>query len=161
MHKLEQMGVDHASAVLAFELENRDYFARFISDRGDEYFFRFADDFRDRMVEQDTGKCIYHVLVNDDGAVLGRFNLYEVEDTTAVLGYRVAERAAGHGVATDSVRELCRLALTKYGVRRLKAETTFENVASQRVLINAGFIAAGPAQPGGKPGIWFERDLAE
>ena len=37
-----------------------------------------------------------------------------------------------------------------------------ENVASQRVLINAGFIEVGPADPsdiGGKQGSWFQRDL--
>ena len=58
---------------------------------------------------------VFHVLVGDDGEVLGRFNLVGIEDGTADLGYRVAEKAAGRGVATAAVLEVCRLAAA--GVR--------------------------------------------
>jgi ribosomal-protein-alanine N-acetyltransferase len=159
MPELERLRADHASAVLTFELANRAYFARSISDRGDEYFSNFFDEFNSRMTEQENGACIFHVLVSDDGAVLGRFNLYDLENGGAVLGYRVAQHVAGHGVATSTVQNLCRLAAVQYGVRTLKAATTFDNVASQRVLSKAGFTPAGPAEPGGRPGIWYERTL--
>lgn len=36
-------------------------------------------------------------------------------------------------------------------------------MCSSRVLANAGFVAVGPADPadlGGKPGTWYQRDLA-
>ena len=100
------------------------------------------------------------VLVGEDGMVLGRFNLFDLEDGTAVLGYRVAQHVAGRGVATATVQELCRFAAAQYGLRMLRAATTFDNVASQKVLTKAGFVAAGPAEPGGRPGTWYERDLA-
>jgi [ribosomal protein S5]-alanine N-acetyltransferase len=58
------------------------------------------------------------------------------------------------------VRELCRLAAARHGLRTLKAATTRENVASQKVLAKAGFVPAGPADLGGKPGTWYQRDLA-
>jgi ribosomal-protein-alanine N-acetyltransferase len=35
------------------------------------------------------------VLVDEDGSVLGRFNLYGPQDGTAEVGYRVAQRAGG------------------------------------------------------------------
>jgi len=38
------------------------------------------------------------VLVGEDGTVLGRFNLYRLEDGTAELGYRVAQRAWSRGL---------------------------------------------------------------
>jgi RimJ/RimL family protein N-acetyltransferase len=82
---------------------------------------------------------------------------------TAELGYRVAQHAAGRGVATATVRELCRLAAARHGLRTLKAATTRENAASQKVLTKAGFVPVGPADPahlGGKPGTWYQRDLA-
>jgi ribosomal-protein-alanine N-acetyltransferase len=44
----------------------------------------------------------------------------------------------------------------------LSAATNHDNVASQRVLAKAGFVQAGPADPaeiGGRPGCWYERDL--
>lgn len=50
----------------------------------------------------------------------------------ADLGYRVAQHAAGRGVATATVRELCRLAATRYGLDTLCAATSHENTASQR-----------------------------
>lgn len=162
MPELQRLGAAHADAVLAFERANRAYFAAFISDRGEEYFERFAEDFQDLLAEQEAGFTACYVLVAPDGAVLGRFNLYRVHDGTAELGYRVAEHVAGHGVTTATVRELCRLAPARHGLRTIRAATTHQNVASQRVLAKTGFVPVGPADPahlGGKPGTWFQRDL--
>ena len=155
----ETLRPDHASDVLAFELANRTYFAAFVSDRGDPFFDDFSERYDELMAERETRRNAYYVLVDDDGSVLGRFNLYGIEDDTAEVGYRVAERVAGRGVATAGVRELCRLAASEHGVRRLRARTTHENVASQRVLTKAGFVAAGEAEVVGRRGIWFEREL--
>jgi ribosomal-protein-alanine N-acetyltransferase len=161
--ELELLRADHAAAVLAFEQANRAYFAGFISDRGDEFFERFAEGYSALLAEQEAGTGAFHVLVAADGAVLGRFNLNFAGDGTAVLGYRVAQRVAGQGVATANVKELCRLAATRYRLRMLRAATTHENVASQKVLARCGFVPVGPADPaeiGGKPGTWYQRDLA-
>ena len=162
MPELQRLRAGHAQAVLAFELANRAYFAMFISDRGDEFFDKFTERHIALLVEQEAGLCACYVLVGDDGSVLGRFNLYDIRDGTAVLGYRVAERVAGRGVATAAVRELCQLA-AQHGLRTLKAATSHDNVASQRVLAKAGFRPAGPADPadiGGKQGTWYQRELA-
>jgi len=85
--------------VLAFELANRAYFAASISDRGDEFFDQFTDRFNALLAEQEAGTCACYVLVTEDGSVLGRFNLVDIKDHTAELGYRVAQHAAGRGVA--------------------------------------------------------------
>jgi ribosomal-protein-alanine N-acetyltransferase len=61
------------------------------------------------------------------------------------------------------VRELCRLAAVRHGLRTLRAGTSHENTASQKVLVNAGFVPVGPADPahiGGNQGTWYQRDLA-
>jgi len=160
--ELQRLRAGHAPAVLAFELANRAYFATFINDRGDEFYDRFTEAHNTSLAEQEAGTCAFHVLVGEDGSVLGRFNLYDIEDGTAVVGYRVAQHVAGHGVATATLRELCRLAAAQYGLRTLRAATSHENVASQKVLTNAGFVPAGPADPanlGGKLGTWYQRDL--
>jgi ribosomal-protein-alanine N-acetyltransferase len=160
--ELKRLHADHAPAVLAFELANRAYFAASISDRGDEYFEQFADRHGAMLAEQEAGIGAYYLLVAEDGSVLGRFNLYRFEDGTAELGYRVAQHVAGRGVATAAVRELCRLAATRHGLRTLRAATARENTASQRVLIKAGFVPVGPADPsdlGGQPGTRYQRDL--
>jgi ribosomal-protein-alanine N-acetyltransferase len=162
MPELKRLHAGHAPAVLAFELANRTYFAASISDRGDDFFDQFTDGYNALLAEQETGICAFYVLVAEDGSVLGRFNLYDVEDGTARLGYRVAERVAGRGVATATVRELCRMATARHGLRTLRAATSHDNAASQKVLTKAGFVPVGPATPadlGGKSGTWYQRDL--
>ncbi len=163
MPELQRLHAGHAPAVLAFELANRAYFAASVSDRGDDFFDQFTDRHSVLLAEQGAGICACYVLVAEDGSVLGRFNLYDFEDGTAELGYRVAQHVAGRGVATATVRELCRLAAARHGLRTLKAATARENAASQKVLTKAGFVPVGPADPaglGGKPGTWYQRDLA-
>jgi RimJ/RimL family protein N-acetyltransferase len=163
MPELQRLAAGHAPAVLAFELANRAYFVTTISDRGDEYFDQFTDRYHALLAEQEAGDCACYVLVAEDGSILGRFNLNHIREDTADLGYRVAESAAGRGMATATVRELCRLAPARHGLRTLRAATTHQNVASQRVLANAGFVPVGPVGPadlGGKTGTWYERDLS-
>ncbi|XVV17061.1 GNAT family N-acetyltransferase [Actinoplanes sp. CA-131856] len=160
---LKRLEAAHAQAVLAFELANRAYFAASVSDRGDDYFERFAEGYGALLAEQDAGVCAFYVLVGEeDGPVLGRFNLYDIENESAVLGYRVAQHVAGRGVATAAVRELCQVAATEHGLRTLRAATADRNIASQRVLTKAGFVPVGPADPahlGGKTGTWYERGV--
>jgi ribosomal-protein-alanine N-acetyltransferase len=160
--KLQRLHPGHAPAVLAFELANRSYFAAFISDRGDEFFDQFTGQHTAMLAEQEAGAGAYYVLVTEDGTVLGRFNLYDIKDGTAELGYRVAQHVAGRGLATATVRELCQLAAVRHGLHTLRAATSRENIASQKVLAKAGFVPAGPADPahiGGKQGTWYQRDL--
>ena len=162
MPELQRLRADHACAVLSFELENRAYFAAWISDRGDEFYEHFAERHDALLAEQQAGARACYVLVEEDGSVAGRFNLFFIEGDSAELGYRVAETAAGRGLATIAVRKLCDLAAEKYGLRRMVAATSRQNIASQKVLTKAGFALVGPAEPadlGGKPGHWYERLL--
>ena len=158
--ELQPLTADHEAAALAFELANRSYFSVSISDRGQEYFERFAELHAEALAEQETGECAYYVLVADDGSIIGRFNLRSITEGSAVLGYRVAQHVAGRGIATATVDQLCRDAAASLGLHLIRAATSEANVASQRVLVKAGFVLVGPADPaelGGKPGSWYER----
>ena len=162
MPELQRLNAGHAPAVLAFELANRAYFAASISDRGDDFFENYADQHSALLAEQESGAGAYYVLVAEDGSVLGRFNLYRFEKGSAELGYRVAQHAAGRGLATAAVRELCRLAPARHGLVALRAATSHDNTASQKVLTKAGFSPVGPADPshiGGKEGTWYQRQI--
>ncbi|WP_341718435.1 GNAT family N-acetyltransferase [Micromonospora sp. FIMYZ51] len=150
--ELERLAAEHADALLAFELENREWFARAVPDRGDDYFARFADRHGALLAEQATGRCHFHLLV-EGAVVLGRFNLVDVADGEAELGYRVARRVAGRGVATDGVRRVAALARQEYGLRRLTARTTLDNPASLAVLRRTGFVPVGAATVDGRPGL--------
>jgi ribosomal-protein-alanine N-acetyltransferase len=164
MPELQRLRADHAPAILAFEITNRAYFAASISDRGDDYFEHFTERHDALVAEQEAGRGAYYVLLADDGDVLGRFNLWLVGEGVATLGYRVAQRVAGRGVATATVREVCSLAASRHGVSTVRAATAHANVASQRVLLKAGFLPVGPAGPadlGGKQGTWYQRRLGD
>jgi ribosomal-protein-alanine N-acetyltransferase len=161
--ELQRLRADHAPAILAFEAANRGYFAASVSDRGDKFFDQFSERHKVLLAEQEAGERACYVLVAEDRTVLGRFNLVFVEDGVAELGYRVGQHVAGRGIATATVRDLCRLAASRHGVRRIRAATARDNAASQRVLLNTGFTPIGPADPadlGGKPGTWYQRDTA-
>jgi streptomycin 6-kinase len=157
---LQLLDARHAEAVLRFELDNRAYFARTVADRGDDYFAEFAARHAALLAEQATGRCRFHVLVDDAGAVLGRFNLFDLADGQAVLGFRVAERVSGQGVATEGVRGIQRLARDEYGLRRLVANAALDNNGSRGVLRRTGFTADGEVVVGGQPGLRHVQDLA-
>lgn len=161
MFTLQALRLDHESAVLHFELENRGYFALSINDRGDEYFEEFADRHRELLTEQSTGVGAFYVLVDDGEKIVGRFNLYEIRDGAADVGYRIAQRVSGSGVATSAVRELCRIAKLELGLETLRATTSNENVASRRVLEKSGFVVAGPTVIVGREGTIYELDLTD
>lgn len=159
MFDLQRLAPGHAPVLLRFEQENRAYFARTVPDRGDDYFADFDARHAALPAEQAAGTCHFHVLTDDDGAVLGRFNLMDVADGSAELGYRVAERVAGRGVATEGVRRVCDLARDGYGPVRLTARTTLDNAGSLGVLRRAGFTPVGEVTLDGRPGLRHVRDL--
>lgn len=156
---LERLRADHAPALLAFEKENRAYFAASITDRGDAFFEEFDELLALRLAEQAEGICHFHVLVEPDSAIVGRINLVDVADGSAELGYRIAERVAGRGVATAAVRSVCALAAESYGLTSLTAVTTLDNAASRKVLERTGFAVVGETVVAGKPGLRFVRAL--
>ena len=159
MVRLERLRADHEAALLEFELANREYFARSISDRGDDYFAEFAERHRALIAEQNAGICHFHVVLDDQGALIGRVNLMDVQDASAELGYRIGEHAAGKGVATAAVEELCRLAAASYDLDALTARTTLDNLASRAVLTRTGFTPVGDVSINGRPGLRFQRPL--
>jgi ribosomal-protein-alanine N-acetyltransferase len=160
MFPLQPVGPEHEAAVLAFERGNRAYFVKSISDRGDSFFEQYSERHRELMAEQEAGTNAFYVSVDEHGAVVGRFNLYDILHGTAKVGYRVAERVSGHGVATSGLRTLCRIAGEDLGLLTLTAAASHENVASQRVLLKAGFAYVAPTEVGGRPGALFDIDLA-
>ncbi len=156
---LQLLRLDHAPALLAFERENRAYFAASIPDRGDEFFAEFDTQYAQQLALQAAGTNYLHVLVTERGEVVGRVNLYEVADGSAELGYRIAQKAAGQGLATAAVRQVRELAATAYGLTRLRARVTLDNPASRKVLEHNGFVADDELTLNGKPALSYICEL--
>src|SRR5438045_6412622 len=150
MPDLQLLRLDHAPALLAFERENRAYFAAVVPDRGDEFFAEFDTQHAQLLEWQAARTDYFHLLVTERGEVVGRVNLTKVADGSAELGYRIAQKAAGQGLATAAVRKVRELAATKYGLTRLRARVTLDNPASRKVLEHNGFVAGGSLTLNGK-----------
>jgi [ribosomal protein S5]-alanine N-acetyltransferase len=142
MPELQRLRLDHGPALLAFELENRAYFAASIPDRGDDYFASFDERHRELLGWQADGTDFPHVLVEP-----------------ANLGYRIAERAAGRGVATEAVRQVRALAVAEYGLTELRAAAKVDNIASRAVLTRNGFVPVGETELNGQPAVTYRLDL--
>ena len=158
---LERLRPDHAPALLVFERENRAFFAATVADRGDAYFAEFDARHQALLDEQEGGTVHFHVLVAEDGAILGRINLVDVADGAAELGYRIAEKAGGKGLATAAVRAVVQLAASEYRLTRLWAGASDRNPASQAVLTRAGFRPFGKSNTDLGPGTRYELMLEE
>jgi ribosomal-protein-alanine N-acetyltransferase len=161
MPELQLLRADHAPALLAFEQENRAYFAASIPDRGDDYFAHFDQRHRELLAAQAEGTDFFHVLVEEDGSIVGRVNLLEAADDSAELGFRIAEKAAGQGLATTAARQVAALAAAEYGLRELRARAKVENAASRAVLARVGFVPTGETVLNGVPAITYRLELAE
>ncbi|HLG76786.1 MAG TPA: GNAT family N-acetyltransferase [Ktedonobacteraceae bacterium] len=159
MPDLQLIRLDHAPALLAFERENRAYFAAVIPDRGDEFFAEFDMRYAQLLASQAAGTDYFHLLVVEGGEVVGRVNLAGVADGSAELGYRIAQKAAGQELTTAAVRQVREFAATKYGLTRLLARVTLDNPASRKVLEHNGFVAIGELTLNGKPAISYICEL--
>ncbi|MEU6994615.1 GNAT family protein [Streptomyces sp. NPDC046465] len=157
--ELQLLHPDHAPALRAFEETNRAYFAASVPDRGDAFFRDFEARLRALLDEQAAGVCRFHVLVADGGEIVGRINLLDLVDGRAELGYRIAEKAAGQGLATWAVRRICDLAVTSYGLTGLRASVTNDNPVSRAVLVRTGFVPVGEVRLSGVPGTGFALTL--
>jgi RimJ/RimL family protein N-acetyltransferase len=94
------------------------------------------------------GKVQWVILA--DGEPVGWITLDVTSREHAIgsIGYTVAERARGRGVARSALAQAVAIAFDRDGValERLEAVVATENVASQRVLASAGFRREGLAR---------------
>ncbi|MFE9661086.1 GNAT family N-acetyltransferase [Streptomyces sp. NPDC005955] len=160
MPEIELLRADHASALCAFERDNRAYFAASVPDRGDGYFAEFEGRHRALLAEQAAGHHYFHLVVGEDGEVLGRVNLVDVAGGAAELGFRIARKAAGRGLATEAVRRIC-VTARDYGLRSLRARAAVANGGSRAVLVRTGFVQVGGVDLDGAEGHLFRRSLGE
>jgi len=81
----------------------------------------------------------YRITRLSDGRAIGGIGFKGQPDGGAVeIGYGLAPSARGHGFAAEAVIAL-RAVATDHGLLKVVADTTMENIASQRTLTRAGF----------------------
>lgn len=131
-------------ALLDFELANRAWFERSINPRAPEFYTTasVAAHIGEYLDEYARGLRHPCVLLDQDGAIVGRANLKNIVDGSAEVGYRIAQHCAGMGLATQALRHLADVAQSQWQLGELVAYVTVENLASAKVLEKGGFVCA-------------------
>lgn len=81
----------------------------------------------------------YRITRLADGRAVGGVGFKGLPDGGCTeIGYGLSESARGHGYAAEAVAGLLTLAAAQ-GVSKVIADTTLDNIASQRTLLRAGF----------------------
>ncbi|NHN54548.1 GNAT family N-acetyltransferase [Calidifontibacter sp. DB0510] len=91
----------------------------------------------------DTGAALTWCITDrETGDVLGNIGLFSIGEGTrgnAEVGYWLWSQARGRGVIGEVLEPVIDHGFETLGLTRLHAETDLENIASQRILLRAGF----------------------
>jgi ribosomal-protein-alanine N-acetyltransferase len=132
-----------AGELAALLVENREFLAPFEPLRNDHF---FTSDGQRERIERRTAKGF--AIVADD-RIAGTVTISNVvygPFRSGTLGYWVAERLGGRGLATRAIGEVVELAFDELGLHRLEAATLVDNVPSRRVLEKNDFERIGLAR---------------
>jgi [ribosomal protein S5]-alanine N-acetyltransferase len=139
---IRPLTVDDAGELAARLVENRDFLAPFEPDRGERFYT--VEGQLERLEGED--KHAFAILDGERIAgTIGMSNIVRRHLLSANLGYWVAERVNGRGLATKAVGEVIPVAFGELGLHRLEAGTLVDNLASRRVLEKSGFEEIGIA----------------
>lgn len=138
---LEQLNKDWYVDLFRFEVENRWWFEKFVDPRPVGYFnYPVFESFQNQLVtEQDQNQGLYFLAIEDQSRVIGRFNLYDINNDVIELGYRIAEDRAGKGITTHLVAEMVKIARLN-NFRAIRARVEVANPSSAKVLEKNGFV---------------------
>ncbi len=139
--EIEKLTPIHFPALFEFEQKNQSWFEKFVPPRPQTYseFVAFSEATKKLLKEHEQGTSIFFILINE-GKIIARANITDIEQVTAEIGYRVCESMAGQGVASKAVSLLVTKARNELKLAELHAKTTTNNIASMRVLEKNGFI---------------------
>jgi ribosomal-protein-alanine N-acetyltransferase len=132
-----------AGELAALLVENRAFLAPFEPNR-DQRFYTVEGQL-ERLERED--KHAFAILEGERIAgTVALSNVVRGPHESANLGYWVAERLNGRGLATKAVGELLPIAFGELALHRLEAGTLVDNRASRRVLEKNGFEEIGIAR---------------
>ncbi|MFJ7933793.1 GNAT family N-acetyltransferase [Sporosarcina sp. NPDC096371] len=144
---LEKLHLADAEQLFAFELDNRTYFEEMVPTRGNDYYnFDFFKSRHESLLEeQDQGSSCFYLIKDKDASILGRMNVVDIEEPQGVghLGYRVGQIHTGKGIAHKALKILIEKVVEEGRIKQLRAQTTTNNIASQKVLEKNGFEMIG------------------
>lgn len=120
-----------------------------------------AERARQRIGADHGGAGWWVVEGRDDGAFHGLGLLLPMPDGDDFeVGYRLARRSWGRGIATEAAAAIVQHAFDDLGLGRVVAVAYADNAASRRVLDKLGFTCEGPFQYRGAPVVRYAKAAA-
>ena len=100
-----------------------------------------AEEFITSMLGADADKTFAFAICVGEEAVgsIGVFRCDNIHRQTAEMGYYIAEKYWGKGIATSAVKQACAYVFSNTDIIRIFAEPFAYNAGSCRVLEKAGF----------------------
>lgn len=144
---IRQLVATDAEALLAFELENREWFETHIEARPPAFYCLEGVTGHIEAYLSGLAAGTWHPFVIEEasGRIVGRANLKDIDlfsAKRAEVGYRIARSVCGQGLATRALEHLIAQARIRWGLRQLVAYVYDENVGSKKVLGRCGFRPA-------------------
>ncbi len=143
--------LDDVEALATLYTDNRQFLAPWQPLRPDYYFT--VEGQREAveavLAQQANDSAVPLAIADRAGAVVGTFTLASIirgAFQSCSVGYWLAERAQGQGLATAALQEAVDLAFGPLRLHRVQAETLTRNERSQRVLRRVGFEQYGAAR---------------
>jgi ribosomal-protein-alanine N-acetyltransferase len=141
---------DDAAVLTKLLAESRELMEPWEPSRPEDYFTeeRQREVIAEALKMYEQGTAVPHVIVGDDGEVVGRITLNTIVRgpfLSCSVGYWVGAEHNGRGHATRAVADIKRVAFEEQGLHRVEASTLLDNVRSQRVLERNGFARFGVA----------------
>jgi ribosomal-protein-alanine N-acetyltransferase len=135
-------------ALLAFEINNREWFEAHIDARDPSFYSLqgVADHIESYLSDFAMGAWHPFVIEDSSERIVGRANLKSIDlsERSAEVGYRIAQSACGQGLATLALEHLIQAAQTRWELTQLVAYVYKDNAGSRKVLDRCGFV---PEQP--------------
>ncbi|KJZ46250.1 MULTISPECIES: GNAT family N-acetyltransferase [Pseudomonas] len=146
---VRELKVTDTQALLAFEIQNREWFESHIDARAPSFYSLQGVANHIESYLSDFALGAWHPFVIEDCSqrIVGRANLKSIDSSTgsAQVGYRIAQRACGQGLATLALRHLIQEARMRWGLSQLVAFAFKENAGSRKVLDRCGFKLEQPS----------------
>ena len=138
---------DDAEALAAYLCHDAEAFARWDPERPPEWYTPAAQRRRvEAMLMRHHNGEVWPGVVLADDVVIGQVtaqNILRGAWRKAEMGYWIAYPYQGQGHATRAVGLAVEVMTTELGLHRAEAITQTENLGSQRVLRNNGFLPCG------------------
>lgn len=131
------------SALLEFEIENREWFEQFVPAREARFYSNegVTEQVTSFLTAYDNGEMIPMLIKDANGNICGRINVRDIDQIagSGELGYRVGHSFGSKGIASNAVKKLLVYLAEHSSLKYVDAYALVGNVGSNKILSKASF----------------------